>query len=75
MSSHGYSEMYLAAQLSLGSREEKLASLTRRLDQGDRVQNLFREPVEVAELSFSQSQARLERSEAQNELGHPSLGS
>lgn len=69
VSSHGYSEVYLAAQLSLESRGEKLASFTRRLDQGDRIQNLVKELVELAELSYSQSQARLERTEALSELG------
>ncbi len=69
VSSHGYAEVFLAAQLSLESRGEKLASLSRRLDQGDRVQNLVKELVELAELSFAQSQARLERTESLRELG------
>lgn len=69
VSSHGYAEVYLAAQLSLESRGEKLASFTRRLDQGDRVQNLVKELVELAELSFAQSLTRHERTEALRELG------
>lgn len=69
VSSHGYSDVYLAAQLSVESRGEKLASLNRRLDQSDRVQNLVTELVELAELSFAQSRTRLERTEALNELG------